>query len=80
MDSALLRYTQPSNMTLIQYADDLFAKLCKVADVYDESILDDIFIKGVEAYICHSLKKFWACSPQSDLADIAFLVQQLLAI
>lgn len=34
-NSAILRYTQPTSMTLMQYAEDLYAKLCKAADVFD---------------------------------------------
>lgn len=33
IDFAILRYTQPSNMTRMQDADDLYATLCSVIDV-----------------------------------------------
>lgn len=35
-DAVILRNMQPASMTAQQYADDLVAKLCKVADVFDE--------------------------------------------
>lgn len=62
----------PSGMTPQQYANDLIAKLCKVADVYDESTLNDVFIEGVDASIQQSLRNFRVTNPHSDLTDIAF--------
>lgn len=58
MDSAILRYKQPANMTSMQYAEDLNAKSWKVTDVYDESMLNDIFIEEVDPSICHSLWEY----------------------
>lgn len=49
MDFANLRYTQQNSMSPMQYAEDLCAKSCKLADVYDESTRNDIFIKSVDA-------------------------------
>lgn len=43
-EAAVLRYMQPSIMTLQQYADDLVAKSCRVADVYHEGTLNNIHI------------------------------------
>lgn len=43
----ILRYVRTSNMTLQQYVDDLISNFCQVADVYDESILNDLSIGGV---------------------------------
>lgn len=34
-DVTVLRYMKPSNTTPLQFADDLVAKSCKVADVHD---------------------------------------------
>lgn len=81
MDTAILRYTQSGSMTPIQFASGLYDKSCKVADVYYESILNDIFIKGVNSSNCHSLWEYWgAPNPQADLTDIAFKAQLQLAI
>lgn len=52
---AVLRYTQPVNMTLKQYADDLYAKSCIVADVYNNATLRDTSIKGMSYSIYRSL-------------------------
>lgn len=38
MDFAILRYTQPANTISLQYAEDLYAKLCKAPNADDESI------------------------------------------
>lgn len=35
-DAAIIWYMQPADMSSQQYADNLVAKLCEVADVYDE--------------------------------------------
>lgn len=58
ISSAILRYTQPASMASMQYADDLYSQLCKVADVYDEYTLDDIFNESVHTFLCHILKKY----------------------
>lgn len=52
MDSAIQCYKSPANMNPRHYADDLYAKSCKVANVYDESMLNLIFIKAVDSSIC----------------------------
>lgn len=70
-DIVILRYVQPDNTNSQQYDDDLVAKLCKIADVYDEGILNDVFIEGVYKFICHSLYHNWETS-KADLTDIAF--------
>lgn len=35
----IIRYVQPTKKTTQQFAEDLMPNLCKVADVYDESML-----------------------------------------
>lgn len=55
-DTAILRYMQLANMTLQQYTVDLVARLCKVAGVYDERTLKDVFINGDDASIRHTLR------------------------
>lgn len=57
-DATILRYMQPTNMTSQQIADDLIAKSCKVADVYEQSTLNDVSIEGVDASIRHSLREY----------------------
>lgn len=72
MEPLILHYTQPTSMTLKQYADDLYAKSCKVADVYDESTLNNSVVEGVDIFSCHSPRKCWASSLQVDVTNIAF--------
>lgn len=43
-DVTIFHYVQPANMTSQQFSDDLIAKSCKVAGVYDESTLNHVFI------------------------------------
>lgn len=57
MDSAILGYTKPANITPIQYADDLYDKSYKVGYIYDESTLSDIFIEEFDFSICHNLQE-----------------------
>lgn len=49
-------YMQPANMTPQSYADDLVAKSSKVADVFYEETLKDIFTENVDASISHSFR------------------------
>lgn len=57
-DAAILWYMQRTNMNPQQYADDLVSKLCKIADVYNEGILNDAVIKGVDTLIHRSLRLY----------------------
>lgn len=45
IDSIILRYIQPAHMTPIQYDVDLYAKSCKVANLYDTSTVDKIGLR-----------------------------------
>lgn len=80
MNAKILRYTQPFSKTSMQSVDDLYSKLYKVADVYDESSLKDTFTEDVDVSICHSLCEYRVSNPQADLNDIVFKAQSLLAI
>lgn len=52
----------------------------KVADVHEESALNDIFTKGVDFTICHSLREYWATYQHIDVTNIVFKTQSMLAI
>lgn len=69
---AILRYVQSTNMTPQQFAVNLISKSYKVADVYDESTLKNIYVELFAAFTCHSLSNYWSTTPQPDLIDIAF--------
>lgn len=71
---------QLTNMTSQLYAEDLAVTSCKVADVYEEGILNNIFIKDADASIRNSLHQYWPQNPQADLSDIAFQAESLLSI
>lgn len=58
IDCTILRFSQPTSMTPMQYADDLYAKSSKVADAYEELTLNNIFIEEVDSSICHSLREY----------------------
>lgn len=75
MDFAILRCTQLASMTLMQYADDLYDKSCKVPEVYDEMALNNIFIEGADSSLSHSLRKFWATHSQANEREFAFEAQ-----
>lgn len=78
--SAILHYAQPTSMTAMRYVDDLYAKFCKVADVYDDSTLNVILIKGIDFSISRSLRKYCATKPQANSTSIAFKATSLVAI
>lgn len=79
-DAAMRSYAQAPGMTSKQYASDLIAKSCKVADVYVERTLNDAFIEGLDASISHSLRNYWPRNAQADLTDISFQAESLLPI
>lgn len=53
-----MRYVEPAKKTLQYFADNLIAKLCKVANAWEERTMIDVFIEGVDASIRHSLPKY----------------------
>lgn len=67
-------------MTSLQYADGLYKKSCKVADVYGDLTLIAISIKAVDLSIYHSLQKYRATHPQADETNIASKMQWVLSI
>lgn len=67
-------------MTPQQYADDLIATSWKVADLYDISTLNDVFIEIVDASIWHSLRNYWPTNSYADFTDFAFQAESLLSI
>lgn len=62
-DAAILWYMQLANITSQEYADYLVAKSCKVADVYDEGKLNDVFIERVISSIGEILRNYQAQKP-----------------
>lgn len=71
---------QSLSMTLQQYANDIIAKSFKVADVYDKTKLNPVFIDDIDSSIWHSLRNFCATHLQDDLTDIAFHAKSLPAL
>lgn len=71
---------QPALMTSQQFAEDLIANSCKIATVYDKSTLNDVFVDGVNAFVHHSLRDYWALHPHPDLTNIALHADSFLAI
>lgn len=53
LDSKIYCHMRPAHMTAMQYANDPYAKSCKIVYVYEESTLNEIFIEGVDPTICH---------------------------
>lgn len=66
-EAAILRYMQLANMTLQRYAEDLISKSCKVADLYDEGTLNDVFIERVDASIRNRSPSLLDSEPTSRL-------------
>lgn len=59
---------------------NLIVKSCKVADVYNKSSLNDVFIAKVDASICNILRNYRAPYSQADLTHIVFYADTLIAI
>lgn len=56
MDSAILRYTQLAYLACIQYSDGLYAKSCKVPEVYNKLTLNNIIIEEVDSFISQTAR------------------------
>lgn len=57
----------------MQYGDDLYAKSCKAADVYNESRIKQIFINGVNSSIFDDKQEHWATHQHAVMTDIGFM-------
>lgn len=71
-DAAIVHQVQPARKTLKHFAKNIGAKSCEMANVYDLRTLKDITIKGICAFIRHSLRHCWAQNPQADVTEIEF--------
>lgn len=78
MVSRFLYYILSIHVTPMQQVRDLYANSCKVADFFNESTLNNIFIKCAHPSYCHSLREYWATRPREGVPDLAFPVQTLL--
>lgn len=66
-------------MVLQQY-EGLIAKYCKVANLYEDWYLTDVFIDGFEARVRTTLRNKQMMNPQADLRDIPFELEYVLFI
>lgn len=67
-------------MISMSSADDQYTKWCRVADVYNESSLNDTFFEEVDFSIHHCIREYWTYTPMVELTNIAVKTQLLLAI
>lgn len=58
MDVEILRFTQPTNMTPMEYADALWNKMLCCYLVYDEYVPKGIIIRVLHSLIGHSMRSF----------------------
>lgn len=63
---------QPTQMNPIQHTDDLVTKSCKVADIYGERTLNNVSPEGVDAFICHRLRRLREQNPQAHVTYIVY--------
>lgn len=71
-DTSILRYMHPSIITPTQCAYNVIARACKVAIIYGNNTLNDVFIEGVDSSIRRSICNHWAVHAHADLMDNAF--------
>lgn len=50
---------QAPNTTHRQYTEDLIVKSFKVADIYEKTTHNDVFIERVDAFIRHNIDSYW---------------------
>lgn len=79
-DGAIFWYVQPATITPQQYAGDLAAKSCKVAEFYFEKPLQVDSTEGADSSIHHDLSHCWAQNPHAEFTDITFQAYSLLSI
>lgn len=75
---AIFFYTHLAHTTSKQYADDIYTKSCKVADIDKEANLGIIFIIGVNLFLFIILWEHRTLHLQAGVMYIAFKAQLLL--
>lgn len=76
----IMRYAPLVNKAPQQCADDFIAKACKIADLYDESTVNVVFIGCFDASVGQNLPNHWAKSSKAVSTDISFQTESLLYI
>lgn len=71
---------KPSGMTPSQYAKDLLTKSFRCKNLYEGNALNEILIKGFDASIRHSMRKYKEGKKEASLHDIAFHATTLLEL
>lgn len=54
----IMRFAQPSNMTPSPYAEKLVTKTLQSGDLYEEYVLNETFLKGLDASIRNSMREY----------------------
>lgn len=73
-ESDITCFTQPSNMTLSQYVEELVTKTLRCGDLYENVpyALNEIFIKDLVALVRHSTLDYWVKKKDENLSYHAF--------
>lgn len=64
-------FTQPSNISPVEYAKALWNKGLRGDMLYDESVLIGILSEGLSKYICCSTCPYWRSKNNATVHDLA---------
>lgn len=75
-----IRFAQPAGKNPLQYAEELVAKTHGCGDVFEEFVLNEIFIEGFYSSVRQSMRVYWGVKKGKILQHIAFHVTLLLKL
>lgn len=59
-DAALIRYNKLTAISTISSKNALVTRSLRCAELYDEDVLNGIFIEGLHESVLHSTKSYWS--------------------
>lgn len=66
-DSKIDRFVNLSNMSPLQYGSELWIKKLRGLHVYDEYVLNRIFVEGLLQSITNTMQSYWSSHKDSPL-------------
>lgn len=79
-ESAIMTFAQQAQMRPTVYAGELFMKVLRCGEVYEEYVRNEMFMKWLDSSLRQSTSKNWSAKKKAILQYLAFHVCLLLGL
>lgn len=76
-DTSIVRFTQLQYVSPLRYANALWMKILRCPQVYDDSVLKEMFVEGLPLWIGHSMSSFRSSNTHDALQKLAYEAESL---